>query len=182
MLSRLSCATIHKRFHLPMPRVPEWALAYLTDVDHYDKKSIVALVGDEIVGQAMYARQEVCEAEMAVLVEDRWQSRGIGRLLLRRLAEEARHRKIEAFTGTVLGENRGVLRFFSSVLSNARFKIRNDVYHPYVPLPDPEPMCNFEASEAPEEEKPGKRQKMRRHDGSRGLHGHARDSALEQAL
>ena len=47
MLSRLSRETIHKRFHLPMPRVPEWPLAYLTDVDHHDKESLVALVGAE---------------------------------------------------------------------------------------------------------------------------------------
>jgi len=65
MLSRLSRESINKRFHLPMPRVPEWTLAYLIDVDHHDKESLVALVGDEIVGQAMYARQEASEAEMA---------------------------------------------------------------------------------------------------------------------
>ncbi len=156
MLSRLSRETIHQRFHLPMPRVPEWALAYLTDVDHYDKESLVALVGDEIVGQAMYVRQEAREAEMAIVVEDRWQSRGIGRLLLSRLAEEAGCRKIEAFTGTVLGENRGALRFFSSVLSRAKSTIRNGVYHLYVPLPDPSPMCNLKPSGAPEGEKPRK--------------------------
>ena len=108
--------TIYKRFHLPMPRVPEWTLAYLTDVDHYDMESLVALVGGEIVGQAMYARQQAGTAEMAILVEDRWQLRGIGRLLLSRLAEEAGRRGIEAFTGMVLGENRGAHRFFSSAL------------------------------------------------------------------
>jgi GNAT superfamily N-acetyltransferase len=161
MLSRLSGETIRNRFHLPMPRVPEWALAYLTDVDHHDRESLVALVGDEIVGQAMYARQEASEAEMAIMVEDRWQSRGIGRLLLICLAEAAVCRKIEVFTGNVLGENRGALKFFSSVLPKARFKIRDGVYHLYVPLPDPEPMCNLKPSGAPEEEKPGKRQKMR---------------------
>jgi len=162
MLSRLSRESINKRFHLPMPRVPEWALAYLIDVDHHDKESLVALVGDEIVGQAMYVRQEASEAEMAIVVEDRWQSRGIGKLLLTRLVEEAGRRKIEVFTGTVLGENRNALRFFSSVLSKARFKIRNGVYHLYVPLSDPEPMCNLlKPSGAQEEEKPGEPQKMR---------------------
>ena len=161
MLSRLSHETIRERFHLPMPRVPEWALAYLTDMDHHDRESLVALVGDEIVGQAMYARQEASEAEMAIVVEDRWQSREIGRLLLICLAEEAVHRKIEVFTGTVLGENRGALKFFSSVLPKARFKIREGVYHLYVPLPDPEPRCNLKPSGAPEEEKPGKRQNKR---------------------
>jgi GNAT superfamily N-acetyltransferase len=151
MLSLLSRESINKRFHLPMPRVPEWALAYLIDVDHHDKESLVALVGDEIVGQAMYARQEASEAEVAIVVEDRWQSRGIGRLLLTRLAEEAGRRKIEVFTGTVLGENLGTLRFFSSVLSKARFKIRNGVYRLCVPLPDPESMCNLKPSGAQEE-------------------------------
>jgi GNAT superfamily N-acetyltransferase len=160
MFSRLSRESINKRFHLPMPRVPDWALAYLIDVDHHDKESLVALVGDEIVGQAMYARQEASEAEVAIVVEDRWQSRGIGQLLLSRLAEEAGRRKIEVYTGTVLGENRGALRFFSSILSKARFKIRNGVYHLYVPLPDPEPMCNLKPSGAQEEEKPGEPQKM----------------------
>ena len=126
-------------------------LSYLIDVDHHDKESLVALVGDEIVGQAMYARQEASEAEVAIVGEARWQSSGIGRLLLSRLAEEAGRRKIEVFTGTVLGENRGALRFFSSVLSMARFKIRNGVYRLYVPLPDLESMCNLKPSGTQEE-------------------------------
>ena len=160
MLSRLSGETIYKRFHLPMPRVPERALAYLTDVDHHDMESLVAQVGEEIVGQAMYARQGANEAEMAIVVEDRWQSRGIGRLLLRRLAEEAGRRGIEAFTGMVLGRNRGALRFFSSILPKASFKIRHGVYHLYVPLPGPEPVRNLKSSEAPEEEKPARTRKI----------------------
>jgi GNAT superfamily N-acetyltransferase len=126
-------------------------LSYLIDVDHHDKESLVALVGDEIVGQAMYARQEASKAEVAIVGEARWQSSGIGRLLLSRLAEEAGRRKIEVFTGTVLGENRGALRFFSSVLSMARFKIRNGVYRLYVPLPDLESMCNLKPSGTQEE-------------------------------
>ena len=139
MLSRLSRETIHKRFHLPMPHVPDWMLAYLADVDHYDKEALIALVGDEIVGHSMYARQEAREAEMAIVVEDRWQSRGIGRLLLGRLAEEAGQRGIESFTGTVLGENRDALRFFSSVLLKAKFEIKDGMYNLHSPLTDPDP-------------------------------------------
>jgi len=139
MLSRLSRETIHKRFHLPMPHVPDWMLAYLADVDHYDKEALIALVGDEIVSHSMYARQEAREAEMAIVVEDRWQSRGIGRLLLGRLAEEAGQRGIESFTGTVLGENRDALRFFSSVLLKAKFEIKDGMYNLHSPLTDPDP-------------------------------------------
>jgi GNAT superfamily N-acetyltransferase len=136
MLSRLSRETIYKRFHLPMPHVPEWMLAYLTDADHFDKESLVALVRDEIVGHTMYARQEARQAEMAIVVEDRWQSKGIGRLLLSRLAEEAGRRGIEAFTGTVLGENREALKFFSSVLVKVKFEIKDGMYNLHLPLTD----------------------------------------------
>jgi GNAT superfamily N-acetyltransferase len=147
MLSRLSRETIHKRFHLPMPHVPEWMLVYLVDVDHDYNEALVALVGGKIVGHAIYARQEPSEAEMAIVVEDRWQSRGIGRLLLSRLAEEAGRRGIESFTGTVLGENRDALRFFSSVLVKAKFEIKDGLYNLHLPLTDPDPYatpCNSE--------------------------------------
>jgi GNAT superfamily N-acetyltransferase len=143
MLSRLSRETIDKRFHLPMPRVPEWMLTYLADVDHYDKEALVALVGDEIGGHAMYARQEAREIEMAIVVEYRWQSRGIGRLLLECLAEEAGRRGIESFTGTVLGEYRDVLRFFSSVLLKAKFEIKDSMYNLHLPLANPDPTHNL---------------------------------------
>jgi GNAT superfamily N-acetyltransferase len=139
MFSRISRETIHKRFHLSMPHVPDGMLTYLADVDHYDKVALIALVGDEIVGHSMYARQEGREAEMAIVVEDRWQSKGIGRLLLARLAEEAGKRGIESFTGTVLGENRDALRFLSSVLLKAKFEIKNGMYNLHSPLTDPDP-------------------------------------------
>jgi GNAT superfamily N-acetyltransferase len=143
MLSRLSRETIHKRFHLPMPHVPEWMLVYLVDVDHDYNEALVALIGGEIVGHAIYARQEPREAEMAIVVEDRWQSRGIGRLLLSRLAEEAGRRGIESFTGAVLGENRDALRFFSSVLVKAKFEIKDGMYNLHLPLTDPDPTHNL---------------------------------------
>jgi len=142
MLSRLSRETIHRRFHLPMPHLPEWVLVYLADVDHDYNEALVALVGGEIVGHALYARQEPREAEMAIVVEDRWQSRGIGRLLLSRLAEEAGRRGIESFTGAVLGENRDALRFFSSVLVKAKFEIKDGMYNLHFPLTDPDPTHN----------------------------------------
>jgi GNAT superfamily N-acetyltransferase len=117
--------------------VPEWMLAYLADVDRDYNEALVALVGDEIVGHAIYALQEPREAEMAIVVEDRWQSRGIGRLLLSRLAEEAGRRGIESFSGAVLGENRDALRFFSSVLVKVKFEIKDGMYNLHLPLTDP---------------------------------------------
>ena len=59
----------------------------MIDVGHRDGGSLVAVAGGEIVGHAMYARENGDdEAEVAVVVEDRWQSRGVGKLLLAGLA------------------------------------------------------------------------------------------------
>ena len=75
MFSRVSSETIYRRFHIPYPDVPERTLALMLDVDHHDKVSLVAVAEAEIVGHAMYARLgDSGEAEMAIIVEDGWQS------------------------------------------------------------------------------------------------------------
>jgi GNAT superfamily N-acetyltransferase len=135
MFSRLSLETIYRRFHLPYPRVPEWALALMLDVDHQDKESFLAIVGEEVVGHAMYVRSDNERvAEVAFVVEDGWQSKGVGRLLLSQIAEEARARGVEFFTGEVLGENRRVLGLLNAVFSEVRYVMRDGLYHFRVPL------------------------------------------------
>lgn len=106
MFSRLSGESLYRRFRSPFSRVPEWVVNQAVEADHYDRESLIALIDGEIVGQAMYVRLENSdEAEVAVVVEDGWQRRGIGYLLLSRLAEKARNQGIRALTGAVLPEN-----------------------------------------------------------------------------
>ena len=48
----------------------------------------------------MYVRLEnITEAEMAIIVEDGWQSNGVGKSLLSELDERARRRGIDTFVG-----------------------------------------------------------------------------------
>jgi GNAT superfamily N-acetyltransferase len=129
MLSRLSPRTIYERFHAPYPRVPGWALAGMVEADHHDTEALVAVVGGEFVGHAMYVRaRNGREAELAVVVEDRWQSRGIGRLLLTELAAEAGSRGVEILTGSVLGENHRMLGVMATVFPEMRYEIRGGTY------------------------------------------------------
>jgi GNAT superfamily N-acetyltransferase len=136
MFSRLSLETIYRRFHLPYPRVPERTLALMLDVDHQDKESFLAIVGgEEVVGHAMYVRSDNARvAEVAFVIEDRWQSKGVGRLLLSQIAEGARIRGVEYFIGEVLGENRRVLGLLNAVFSEVRYVMRDGLYHFRVPL------------------------------------------------
>jgi GNAT superfamily N-acetyltransferase len=138
MFSRLSRRTIYQRFHMPYPHVPEWALASFTRADD-QASSLVAVVGNEIVGHAIYVRSDSgCEAEFALVVEDRWQSKGVGKLLLSELAERARHRGVETFTGEVLGENRRVLGLLDAVFVEVNHLMKDGVYHVRAPLRTPE--------------------------------------------
>ena len=138
MFSRVSPETIYRRFHIPYPDVPERTLALMLGVDHPDKESLVAVAGGEIVGHAMYARLgDGAEAEMAIIVEDGWQSKGLGKSLLSELAERARLRGVETFTGEVLGENRRMLGLAATMFAESDYAIRDGVYHVRMPLGKP---------------------------------------------
>lgn len=89
MFSRLSLQTVYRRFHTPYLQVPERMAALFTKVDRY-RRGVVAVVGNEIVGHAMHVwLEDGNEAEFAIIVEDEWQSKGVGKLLLSEFAEEA---------------------------------------------------------------------------------------------
>ena len=91
MVSRLWRETIYRRFHAPYPRLPGWVLSRLAEAGRYDGESLVAIMGDEILGHTMYLRVDNGrETEVALIVEDAWQPKGIGKLLLTEMAEEAR--------------------------------------------------------------------------------------------
>jgi GNAT superfamily N-acetyltransferase len=135
MFSRLSSETIYRRFHLPYSQVPEWILTLMLNVDHHDNEAFLAVVGGEVVGHAMYVRldNERC-AEVAFVVEDGWQSRGIGKLLLSQIAEKARARGVEYFTGGVLEGNQRVLDLLDAVFAEVRYVVSAGRYQFRVPL------------------------------------------------
>ena len=134
MLARSSPETIYRRFHIPYPEVPEWMLALMLGTDHHDKESLVAVAEEKIVGHAMYARlEDSTGAEMAIVVEDGWQSKGIGKSLLSELEERAGLRGIETFTGEVLGHNRPMLGL-ASMFPGTEYATEDGVYQVRMPL------------------------------------------------
>jgi GNAT superfamily N-acetyltransferase len=132
MFGRLSGETIYKRFHMPFPRVPDSMLAHL--MGHGGGRSLVAVAGDDIVGHALYAEEPGGGAEVALVVEDGWQSMGVGKLLLAGLAREAAGRGVETFTAVALGENRRVLALADAVFAGARHTLKDGSYDIRMPL------------------------------------------------
>lgn len=150
MLSRLSRESIYMRFHAPYPRAPEWAVASFADANRPDGESLVAAANGKVVGHAMYVRLGDSEAEFAIVVEDRWQARGVGKLLLSELAERAGRQGVETFTGSVLGENRRMLCLVRAAFSGVGYAIEDGAYQVSAPLRAPEPA----ALEAPDAARP----------------------------
>jgi acetyltransferase len=142
MFSRSSTETIYRRFHIPYPEVPEWMVAMMLSADHHDKEVLVAVAEEKVVGHAMYARLEIDgEAEMAIMVEDGWQSKGVGRSLLSELAERAKRRAIETFTGEVLATNRPMLGL-AAMFSGTDYTVEEAVYHVRMPLQATKPAAS----------------------------------------
>jgi RimJ/RimL family protein N-acetyltransferase len=106
---RLSDRSRHQRFLAPKRRLSLRELDYLTDVDHITHEALVAIdeTTGEIVGIGRYATGSGggVAADMALVVVDAWQRRGIGHDLAVRLVERACANGIERLIGTALADN-----------------------------------------------------------------------------
>jgi RimJ/RimL family protein N-acetyltransferase len=113
LYDRLSRDTRYHRFFTVMRRLPpDWA-HFLANVD-YDRRFAVvaedlAAPATSLIGVARYEPSEPGVAELAVVVEDRWQGKGLGTLLLTELFRAAVDNGITRFRAWVLAENRRML-------------------------------------------------------------------------
>lgn len=112
MHSRLSERTVFLRFFGAYPKIPPRDLERFTTVDHHDRVALIAVLGDEMVAVARYERVDADSAEVAFVVRDDHQGRGIGSILLEHLAAAARECGIRRFVAEVLAENRQMIRVF----------------------------------------------------------------------
>ncbi len=114
---RLSDRTRYLRFHGPRGDLSPEELRFLTEVDGERHFALVAALeqSQRLVGVGRFCRGTGFgdAAELALVVGDDFQGKGLGELLLSRLREAALERDVTRFTGAVLYENgamRGLLR------------------------------------------------------------------------
>lgn len=138
----LSPESRYRRFFAPLDRLSAQDLAYLTGVDHHDHEAFVAIHpgSGAIIGVARYVRSEdPAGAEVAVVVGDPWQKRGVASALLERLVERARAEGIDHFIALVLSDNEDALELFRHLASGSSYTRRSASGHTEMVVELPEP-------------------------------------------
>jgi GNAT superfamily N-acetyltransferase len=104
MLARCTVTTTSLRFNIPVPRLPR---AYADTIAERSGVHVVAETDGSIVGIA-----SCVDGELAVLVEDAWQGRGLGTRLLDEVVARA---GLEELTADVSYGNPRALRMLKRV-------------------------------------------------------------------
>ncbi|WP_433241623.1 GNAT family N-acetyltransferase [Streptosporangium sp. CA-135522] len=125
--SRLSEESIYFRFFGPRPRLSDREITWFTNVDYVDRVALIATIGTEMVAVIRYDRIEPGEAEVAFLVEDAHQGRGVASVLLEHLAETARERGIARFVADVLPANQKMMAVLKQVGYTAQSRFADGV-------------------------------------------------------
>ena len=110
---RVSPQSKYFRFFAPYPRLSTRDVRRFTEVDYVDRVAFILTLGDDMIAVGRYDRVEDDHAEVAFLIEDAHQGRGIAQLLLEHLAQAARERGITRFVAEVLPENRRMAQVFA---------------------------------------------------------------------
>jgi acyl-CoA synthetase (NDP forming)/GNAT superfamily N-acetyltransferase len=128
--SRLSERSRYFRYFGAYPRIPQRDLERFSTVDHHDRVAFVALLGGDIVAVGRYERlADGPSAEVAFLVDDAHQGRGLGSILLEHLAAAASECGLRRFVAEVLAENSPMVRVFRDAGYQVSREIEEGVLH-----------------------------------------------------
>jgi len=113
---------------------PHKDVQQLTNIDYNQALSIVGTVpgvaGEEVVALAQYFLDPKTEAaEVAFIVQDEWQQKGMGTFLLEYLTQIAKRRGVKRFYAKVLAANKPMLAVFYNSGYNVNTEFDGDVYN-----------------------------------------------------
>ena len=135
----LSDQSRYYRFFSAMPTLSEREVRRFVEVDHVNRVALVVTVAEKMIGIAQFERLpgregEADHAEVAFLVADKHQHRGIGQLLLEHLAQVGREVNVEKFVAEVLPDNLPMLQVFREAGYHVAGDVEGGVVHLEFPI------------------------------------------------
>ncbi len=135
MLYSLSETSVQTRYMMRTARFPRKDVQQWTNIDYYQNLAIVGTVpgadasDEEIVAIAQYFLDPKTQsAEVAFLVQDEWQNKGMGTFLLNYLTKIAKQRGVKELYAKVLPANKGMLTVFYNSGYKVNTEFDGDVY------------------------------------------------------
>lgn len=130
---RLSDETVYFRFFSYLKSLPHEKLQHLVNIDYQEEMAIVAIIGppenEEMIGIVRYNRDPSDNfAEVAIVVRDDYQNKGIGTYMLKYISQIAMERGISGFKAEVLATNKKMLRVFYKIDMKIETKLDEDTY------------------------------------------------------
>ena len=112
--------TMRRRFLAPKQGLSLAELRYLTDVDFIDHHAVVVVHKDDPrrlagVGRWVRDKDDPEAAEMAIVIADALQGKGLGTQLGLALADAALLHGVKRFTATMLAENVAARKMFARI-------------------------------------------------------------------
>lgn len=138
---RFSSRTVYYRYFSPINSMPHARMQSYVNIDYQSTLSLVGLVGEpgeeRIIAEGRFARYpDRPAADLAFVVEEDYQGRGIATALFKQLIPLARARGIETFAADVLASNRAMIRVIEKMGLKARARLAEGVYEMEIPLND----------------------------------------------
>lgn len=130
-LPGISSENLYRRFFMPVVRLSDQQLRFLTEVDQVRHIAWLAVAADEpgapLVGvcRCVQLDDQPQIAEAALLVVDRFQHRGAGTVLLATLSLLAAHRGINTLRSFALEENLPFLKTMTRLGARSRWEYSN---------------------------------------------------------
>ena len=133
MLYSLSEESVQKRYMTRTTMFPHKDVQKLTNIDYQQDIAIVGTVpgasGEQIVALAQYFLDPKTQtAEVAFIVQDEWQQKGMGTFLLDYITRIAKQRGVKRFSAKVLPVNKPMLAIFYNSGYKVNTEFDGDVY------------------------------------------------------
>lgn len=147
---RFSDESVYYRYFSPIKTMPHSKMQAYVNIDYSKIMSIVGLTGEpgggQIIAEARFIKDASSPyADVAFVVDERYQGLGIASYLYKMLYHLARSRGIQGFMADVLATNKSMMKVFEKCSETVNAKLEYGVYHLTIPF-DPHRSCDISDS------------------------------------